>query len=544
MTRPFAALATTTAALLACAAPAWGAPPVVVGAATLDGTPDVAVDPGGTAHIVWDDTSPAFEEIRYCQLPRGGSACLNQETFVGTQPGDEDGVSGRPHVFFSAPNVVTVFHQRGLTGSGYMMANRSADGGLTFGARNRTGAAFPSSAGPREAVYGPNDTITSITEVTTAGAYVQNGSPLDDAPAVAHAQLLSSDSGEDAAIGIDPADNKPVAVYEIQSDPPQLAWRKLSGAASEANINNEAQWGPESIISSDAVSAADGPALAGGPNGLFLFWQQRLPDRGWVSKFTGSGWTAPVLVSDGRSLNDYDLFQDSTGRLHAVWNAYSDQALRYRWSDDGVNWSPTVDIARGESYPYVRVAAAGDHQGFAVWNRGGSDVVAVPLEALPPLIGGGSGSDSTPPTVGGLDVGDKTLLPGQGTKFTFNSNEAGQAVLTVQKRVKGLKVKLKGKRRCVPQTKKRLRKIKKAAGSPQALRKALRKRRCKAWKKIGSIRKAVTAGRNTIVFSGRLAGRKLGPGRYRALLKITDAAGNVSQTEIVKFRVVKRRKRH
>ncbi len=43
--------------------------------------------------------------------------------------------------------------------------------------------------------------------------------------------------------------------------------------------------------------------------------------------------------------------------------------------------------------PKVRVSAAADHQGFAVWNRGGPDVVAVPLEALPPLppSGGGPG---------------------------------------------------------------------------------------------------------------------------------------------------------
>ena len=52
--------------------------------------------------------------------------------------------------------------------------------------------------------------------------------------------------------------------------------------------------------------------------------------------------------------------------------------------------------------------------------------------------------------------------------------------------------------------------------------------------------KNVGAGPNKIVFSGRLAGRKLGPGNYRALLKITDTAGNVSSTETLRFRVLKR----
>ena len=308
-------LAVTALALgaLFAAGPAQAAPPIVVGGATFDGAPDIAVDPAGTAHIAWADSSPAIEEVRYCRLARGAGACADPETFVGSQPGDQDGVSGRPHVFFSAPNVVTVFHQRGLTGSGHMMANRSTDGGLNFGARNRTGVAFSNSAAPDEAVYGPGNTITALTEVTTAGVFVQNGSPLDDTPSLGEADLLTPGSGEDASIGIDPADNKPVAVYEIQSDPAQLAWRKLAGSPTETNINTLGQWGPQNIISADSISAADGSALAGGPNGLFLFFQQRGPDRGWVSKFTGSGWRAPVLISDGRPFNDYDLHQDAVG---------------------------------------------------------------------------------------------------------------------------------------------------------------------------------------------------------------------------------------
>ena len=193
------ALAITTVALLGGAAPAWGASPVVVGAAGNGGTPDIAVGASGTAHIVWEDSAPAIEQVRYCQLPRGGGACVNPKTFVGTQPMDDDGISGRPHVFVSSPNAVTVFQQRGLNGSGFMMANRSTDGGLTFGSRNRTGAAFPSSAAPREAVYGPGDTITSHHRGHHLRAFVQNGSPLDDTAAMFHSQILSSDSGEDAA---------------------------------------------------------------------------------------------------------------------------------------------------------------------------------------------------------------------------------------------------------------------------------------------------------------------------------------------------------
>ena len=47
------------------------------------------------------------------------------------------------------------------------------------------------------------------------------------------------------------------------------------------------------------------------------------------------------------------------------------------------------------------------------------------------------------------------------------------------------------------------------------------------------------AGRNRKRFSGRIAGRRLSPGRYRAALVATDAAGNASKPKRVAFRVVK-----
>jgi hypothetical protein len=116
------------------------------------------------------------------------------------------------------------------------------------------------------------------------------------------------------------------------------------------------------------------------------------------------------------------------------------------------------------------------------------------------------------------------------------------ATLTVQKQVPGLKVRQRGRTRCVPATRRRLRALRRRAGSPAAFRRLLRQRRCRAYKRIGRIQQAVTPGRNTIVFNGRIAGRRLRPGRYRALLVIRDSAGNVSRTEQVRFRVLRRRR--
>jgi hypothetical protein len=94
----------------------------------------------------------------------------------------------------------------------------------------------------------------------------------------------------------------------------------------------------------------------------------------------------------------------------------------------------------------------------------------------------------------------------------------------------------------VPQTKKRLRALRRQAGSLAAFRRLVRKRRCKAYKRIGSIQRVVAPGQNTINWNGRIAGRRLGPGRYRALLVITDSAGNKSSVERIRFRVLRRRR--
>ena len=53
----------------------------------------------------------------------------------------------------------------------------------------------------------------------------------------------------------------------------------------------------------------------------------------------------------------------------------------------------------------------------------------------------------------------------------------------------------------------------------------------------------MTAGRNTIEFDGRIAGRRLSPGQYRALLVVTDSAGLVSRTESVRFKVVGKKRK-
>ena len=395
MTRAFFAMATAAACLFA-AAPSLAATPIVVGQAQ-GGTPDIAVDSAGRAHIVWDDTSPpatSADVVSYCRLARGASACGVGAIFAGSP----FGIFGRPHVFSYAPDQVSVFYQRCCGGTEGTREVYSPNGGANFGTDTRISDTVTYNAS--EAAINPSGgpSFSLLSELSTQ-AIVQNA----DISGVETAEALLGSAGTNqGAIAIQQPSGRPVVVYQNQTTPNwSFVWRKLIDTvpATEANINNAANWAVEAPVDNDRVTAASGPALAAGPNGIYVFYQKRAPDEGFIRAFSGTGWTAPVKIVEGQSFNDLDLFQDDGGRLHAVWSAYNDGALRYRWSDDGVNWSPTVDIARGDfGYPQVRVSAASDHQGFAVWNRGGPDVVAVALEALPPLppSGGGPGGGDHP----------------------------------------------------------------------------------------------------------------------------------------------------
>ena len=210
-----------------------------------------------------------------------------------------------------------------------------------------------------------------------------------------------------------------------------------------------------------------------------------------------------------------------------------------------------------------RLGIAPDDQGFAVYEGDGtggdgatkSPIRLTTLDVLPPEMGPepGPGTDTTNPTITNPSIGDSTLLPGQGTTFSFISSEGGSAKLVFQKRVKGLKLKKGTKLKCFVSSKKRLRKlrnllakqaaVKKLRGKARKrkLAKLVKKRGCKPFKTIGSITQVVTPGRNEIVFTGRVAGRKLAPGVYRATLTVRDLAGNLSSGRVFKFRVMKAR---
>ncbi len=56
---------------------------------------------------------------------------------------------------------------------------------------------------------------------------------------------------------------------------------------------------------------------------------------------------------------------------------------------------------------------------------------------------------------------------------------------------------------------------------------------------VGSFAQAGVGGKNRKPFSGRIGKRRLRPGRYRATLTATDAAGNASKPTVLRFKIVR-----
>jgi hypothetical protein len=542
---------TIIAALLALAPAAGAATPFTAG--TGHGH-DLAVGDDGAGHVVWYQEEPG-DTLHYCRLPAGGSACDPESGMIPFPGGATANATGDAQVFTPAANKVVILASCWSCGAGGITDRTyrwiSMNNGVDFGA--------PVEVGSNLIINGQAGYINAgDLSLGTEGSQVQT----TDA-----AVLPNPDTGTASLATGGLFVYKPSFVYNDAID--RAVWAvsdlatvkyayRADSTPSAAEFNAVGNWQTDRTLSAPEGDN-DETHLSSGPGGIFLTYKWFVPNdnRIGLRKFdpVSNSFGAPSYVEgpdaiDNNSLEYPNHSQDGSGRIHVVWRTlYDDNRLRYTRSDDGgATLTPAANLALRETFIDPIVDASPSGTGFAVWRGIGESTIRVvvldpqPEPAPPGGPGGPGGPDSTPPASGPITIGDSTLFPGQGTTFRFNSSEGGRAVLTVQKQVPGLKVRIRGGRRCVPATRKRLRALRRQAGSLAAYRRLLRRRRCTAYKRIGRIEQNVTAGQNTIVWNGRIAGRRLRPGRYRALLVITDSAGNKSRVERIRFRVLRRRR--
>jgi hypothetical protein len=361
----------------------------------------VAVDGAGTGHVVWNHFESGRDTTHYCRILRGTTGCLagSERTFLppASDPSN-DYEQGGPWVFVSSGGAILVISHRCCGGYNIPPYNEvtfayvSSDGGDTFAIPEAIGTGEPSG----QAVIGPGDAIYTASNIITSGQHFQRqpvAGPFANTEAI-----LSGTAPNDGTVAF-LGDGRPIVAF---NDDTTTFFRIFSGSGSQ---NNAANWAATQTVGPGVLGR-----LASGPSGVFLLYDE--PARLIVRKLVGGAFDAPVEVASGFHA-DPQLFQDPSGRLHAVYpgapgGSSGGLDLRYRTSADGVSWGPELQLASNDEAGFrTQVAAAADGRGFAVWDGRGIRATALESAVPVPTSGGGSG---TPPSSAtpGLPVGPGT----------------------------------------------------------------------------------------------------------------------------------------
>lgn len=494
------------------------------------GSPHVAMA-GGTAHVAWlHAIAGARLEIRYCRLPEAATACSAAHTFA---PDPES----RGVTEWSAPFVLAGPGDRVVIVSGFggriTKAFVSSDGGTRFAPPRQIGTVVPRGPGGVAAGPGPDDISLLGTSGTTNAVVAYQRGRLSGAPETAEA-ALPSDVSVGYAWNVALSGSLPVAAYSGASNT-QVTYHTGIG-------DNHA---PSHWVTpfSPPPPDGDGSQLVGGASGVYLMHNEHPGARWLVSRFTNGG-LAPAAVVPGSAASDNgaDLFEDAAGGLHVVYNVLRPTGgdppvigLRYASSaDGGASWSAPGDVIREVNVSDFVVGASGPGQGVVLWATSPNDdgtIKAARLASLIPVGGGPPGLqpptpvvDTTAPAVNGFSMTKRRFSVSRrpATAFRYTLSEQASVAIAIERALPGRRAR-RNAGPCVRPT--------------RALR---RSRRCTRHRLRGTIRTAGHAGANALPFGGRIGSRTLAPGRYRASILASDAAGNRSQMRRLTFTIVRR----
>ncbi|MTD42794.1 hypothetical protein GKE82_00350 [Conexibacter sp. W3-3-2] len=397
------------------------APPSV--ALSADGwKPDVLVDAAGTAHVVWVTNAPApgNDQISYCRLPRGATACANPNT----TPFDP---ALTPSADFAGPRILqvgdglvvltsrypaVVQHPDGQTRDRTLYAYTSTDGGQTWSPPTIVGT--QEASGDAVVFGGAAPRLGVISDTQTGGTVFQSVVPGQYSRATA--LLGPGDQAYDGSLA-------------LEGDQPVAAFADLSGNTIVRRLPAGADPADAAAWTSTVVPGAEEPRLASGPRGPFLLSRAGLRAPYEVRPLTGGAVGAPVPLAlpDLATGSQRELAQDPAGALHAVFaDAIGTTLLASDSTDGGRSWSPprTAAIAQG-AFDGLRSAAAADGGGVTVYRKDPTGLTSgtIGLSAFGTLsptgvpgLGALAGGGIPGATAGcdGVRVGDLQIRPQQG----------------------------------------------------------------------------------------------------------------------------------
>ena len=362
------------AALLALVPATASAAPGSLGSG---GRPAIAMDGAGTAYVAWIGVQPTGNTtLHFCRLPRGATACANPTTTF-TPPGTS---ITAPFVAVDGATVRILSYRYGgdvAPDNSAVFLFESTNGGDTFDAGKQVGT-VPF----RDAAVGPGGGFSLVTSAFSGGGVYQRV-PADGAPKATTSAQLSNTHVYEGAVGLADAATPVVTLTEGNGNGKVWYCEACTGSKDPNVLGN---W-----LGGNDIGIADDAHFASGPSGLFLKTSDSLTGGNLiVRKYAGAGtFGAPVTVPNATGEHPQShITQDAAGRLHLVWPRIEADAPRlyYATSDDGANWLQGA-LHAGEPFYQVRVAAAPDHVGLAVWDTGASsnsEVHFLPLGPTPP----------------------------------------------------------------------------------------------------------------------------------------------------------------
>jgi hypothetical protein len=380
------------AAGAACVAASPAGAVVNLGSTAGVGAPKVIVDATGQGYTTWAAGGTAHN-LDYCRLTTGKPRCASRQSFsypAATQSED----SGNAPVFTAGGSVALVDSRCCLL-SNQKFLYTSSDGGQTFGPPTELASDEASGMDdgnvldvPAGALFAgsPEQVITSDNGSVGGGGSIQatglTASPADPgwfSPPLAGDGTLSESIAREGSTM--------VVVYTQDTVPHYtVTWVKYSGVG---DPNAASSWSaPQGL--SPLPSLDSNAQLVNGFNGIFVARSIARPGDNEalaVQRFTGSGWTSPVIVTKTElgakfAIDEtpagvvYVIWEDTSGKLDLVQsaNALATKFGKVRSLPTG---HTTVDS------PAIAVDAAGT--GWATWIDDSSKGYAVPIHPVPTL---------------------------------------------------------------------------------------------------------------------------------------------------------------
>ncbi len=375
--------------------------------------PHTLLDPAsGLAHVVWSD-DPDTQGLRYCQIPRGATACQNPRDLV--LPDVESSYKPDRGYLLRDPGTGTLYVIAKRYVGSDTWAFTSTNGGATWSAAVKI---YSSGTGTdlTEPVLGPvpgNVTVGSWNPAmyaftaplggglagTTTIATVSSGA----VPSLVYDFQVAT-TGDGGLVGTANSLDK------------TYAWR----VAPAGNPSASGDWGAPALVGDGADSR-----LAGGPSGAFSLLvvgvlNPQVIIRRWQSATTfGAGVSAAT-----EGAREPDIGVGPSGAVVGVWrlNTTGNYQMRavvsttagatfsapYTFSDDpGLALDPQVGLAQ-------------DNEGLVVWQSAGKALKAATLSALPAPTPTPSPGPGTPPPAGsGSPATRRVVSSVPGASITF-----------------------------------------------------------------------------------------------------------------------------